>query len=64
MKVAEQGSSEHRVVLRSHVVLEDGVEVEKLEVGREQRPGGEGARTEGRSAGGVRDHGRYTDGDR
>lgn len=52
------------MVLRSHVVLEDGVEVEKLEVGREQRPGGEGARTEGRSAGGVRDHGRYTDGDR
>jgi hypothetical protein len=35
MKVVEERCSEQRVMLWSHVVLEDGVEVEEFEVARE-----------------------------
>ena len=38
MKIVEERCSEHGMMLRSHVMLEDRVEVEELEIGREERP--------------------------
>lgn len=38
MEVAEERGSEHGVMLSSHVVLEDRVEVKELEIGGEERP--------------------------
>lgn len=47
MEVVEERGPEQRMVLRTHVVLSYGVEVEELEVGGEEGPEKEEERTAG-----------------
>lgn len=51
MKIVEERCSEHGVMLSSHVVLEDRIEVEELEIGCEERPEGGMGMSEGREDG-------------